>query len=35
MGRSSLYLARGGKDVATVKCGSELEGSLWDLGWLQ
>jgi hypothetical protein len=32
---SGVRVARDGKDVATVKCGSEPEGTLWDLGWLQ
>jgi hypothetical protein len=32
---SGVRVARGGKDVATVKCGSEPEGTLSGLGWLR
>jgi hypothetical protein len=32
---SGVRVARAGKDVVTVKCGSAPEGSLSDLGWLQ
>jgi hypothetical protein len=32
---SGVRVARDGKDLATVKCASEPQGSLSDLGWLQ
>jgi hypothetical protein len=32
---SGVRVARAGKDVATVKCGGELQDDLSGLGWLQ
>ena len=32
---AGVRVARGGKEVATVKCGGEPQEALGDLGWLQ
>jgi hypothetical protein len=32
---AGVRVAKGGKDVATVKCGGKLQADLGDLGWLQ
>jgi hypothetical protein len=32
---AGVRVARGGKDLATVKCGDEPKGNLEGLGWLQ